>query len=180
MEIDLGEVSEEDEWVDTEDEDSTTESDGTPEKESTTENVVRKKCRTKMTKRAPIILDPKNVTKLQVRRDLDDYQAQMFGEEAAVQGRSSLEDFVLPTKKPREPRKFHGVKRESKSAESWVEECANMQRYLQNDEFPFEALTNRHFKRNFLRRQRKHFRLIDGQLRYFHKRPNASKGTFSS
>ena len=104
--------------------------------------------------------------------DEDDILGEDFSQRYAVMPRSSMDDFQLPEDKaPRESR-FQG-----KTNAEWCEELHNMRMYLTKDILPFEIRTgSRHAKNNFKKRANKRFRMIDGQLRYYHKRSRDDRG----
>ncbi len=124
-----------------------------------------------------VFLRDKNYTRAQVMNLLKKHQVSAEIEDkqelvAPSQGlpRNSLEDFQQFKKPKREQRRF------AKTEQEWIEEVDEVEAYIRHKLLPFRCETNRHARKNFLKKVKSRFMIIDGKLRYYHKRHKDRRG----
>lgn len=129
------------------------------------------------------IVDPKNVTKLQAMRALDELDPEWKPPTPIPGVNASLDDFDLDNRmQPKTPLK--AKQREyvpaKKSNEYWTKEVKGMLEYWKSNctVFPADLCTDRFKKKNWRKRAKEKFSLMDGQLYYFHKRNATERGRF--
>lgn len=120
-------------------------------------------------------LNPKTATRAMVMQDIirakeeDNQEDQETSFESLKLPRNSLEDFVLP-KKPAPP------KNKPISLEDWQEKVDRATKFLRTSELPYEVETNPVKKHRFLKSVYSKWQIIDGQIRYYHKRKDEDRG----
>ena len=139
----------------------------------------------------PVILDPKNASKLQVKQQLQAFQDDMSRIDceaypdddipfptSQVDMDNSLNDFKTPEFFPAKkfPKKSHGHVRRTKSGVEWATECGNLINYLRDGTFP--AYFNRFDRKNFKQRAAARFKLHKGLLMYWHRRSHKEPGKY--
>lgn len=142
-------------------------------------------------RKKPVILDPKNASKLEVIQKLQAFQDEMsrIDSEAYPQEEvpfltsqcdmdNSLNDFKTPDFYPAKkfPKKSHGHVRRTKSDVEWATECGNLINYLRDGSFP--AYFNRFDRKNFKQRAAGRFKLHKGLLMYWHRRSPKEPGKY--
>ena len=127
-------------------------------------------------------LNPKTATRAQVRQDILKHQKEVGEDEdletsveSLVMPRSSLDDFVLPTK-PAPKKKPSGPS--AKSNADWQQEVNDVRAWLRHQVLPFECETNAVKKHRFLKRIKTHWALRDGRVSYYHRRPTEDRGKY--
>ena len=120
-------------------------------------------------------INPKTATRAMVMQDLirakeeDNPEDEDTSFESLKMPRNSLDDFVLP-KKPAPPRN------KPISLEDWQEKVARATNFLRTSELPYEVETNPVKKHRFLKSVNSKWQIIDGQIRYYHKRKDEDRG----
>ena len=91
--------------------------------------------------------------------------------------RNSLEDFQIVDAKPKAKR---GRPAGGLSPEQWVQRLHDMRLWLVKGELPLECEADRHKKKYFINKLAKTFRMIDGQLYTYHRRPKEVRGNYTA
>jgi len=131
-----------------------------------------------------LVLDPKNATKLKVKRDLQAFQeqrAESYQEDedipfptSQVPLNNSLEDFKTPDFIPKKRSRKNPTVRKTKDNAEWAEECKNIKQFLRSGTFP--SYFSRCDRFNLKSRANKRFRIIDGQLKFWYTRSRKHDG----